>query len=206
MQRSPRNQAMALAGLLHCTSLVRQLAHEGRIPEDELACALQPVFQLDPDSVDAVYVDSGCRHSALNVLRTQLGATTAARDLETTRYAATLMHLERKLARRRELLATLRAGIEDSARQLEQFPPTHDTIVARLADLYGRTVSTLRPRVMVQGEARYLEEPGTANRVRALLLAGVRSAVLWRQCGGSRLRLLLGRGRLMAAAAELEAA
>ncbi|MDZ7749961.1 MAG: high frequency lysogenization protein HflD [Halofilum sp. (in: g-proteobacteria)] len=206
MHRSPRNQALALAGLLHCTALVRQLAHQGRIAEAELACALRPLFQLEPDSVDAVYADAGCRHSALTVLKTQLGGSGSGRDMETTRYAATLMHLERKLARRDDLVAALRAGLEESARQLEHFPVTHDNIVARLADLYGRTVSTLRPRVMVQGEARFLEEPDTANRVRALLLAGMRSAVLWRQCGGSRLRLVLGRGRLMDAAAELDAA
>lgn len=206
MQKSPRNQAMALAGVLHATWLVRQLAHEGRVPDEQLACALRPVFALDPEAVESVYGGATCRHSALTVLKTQLGGPQGGRDMETTRYAATLMHLERKLAARRELLQTLREGLESSARQLEHFPVTHDNIIARLADLYSRTISTLKPRVMVQGDARYLEEPDTANRVRALLLAGIRSAVLWRQCGGSRFRLIFGRGRLMTAAAELDAA
>ena len=65
--------------------------------------------------------------------------------------------------------------------------------------------STLRPRVMVQGQARYLEDTVNADRVRALLLAGVRSTVLWRQCGGTRLKLVFGRGHLIRAAGELKA-
>lgn len=205
MQQSVRNQAMALAGVMHATSLVRQLAREGRVPDEQLACALRPVFALDPEAVDAVYTGEACRRSALVVLQTQLGGTDGQRDMETTRYAATLMHLERKLAGRRDLMTTLREGLEAGARQLEHYPVTHDNIVARLADLYSRTVSQLKPRVMVQGDARFLEEPGTANRVRALLLAGIRSAVLWRQCGGSRLRLIFSRNRLIAAALELDA-
>lgn len=205
MDQRTYNQALALAGLLHCTTLVRQLAHRGVVEDARLACALHPVFELDPDDVEAIYGAPGCRRDALAVLRVQLGAGDAARDIETTRYAATLMHLERKLARRRDLLHTLRTGIEAAREQLQHFPVTHDNTVARLADLYGRTVSTLKPRVMVRGESRYLEAPDTANRVRALLLAGIRSTVLWRQSGGSRLRLILRRRRLVDAAIALEA-
>lgn len=205
MNQRTHNQALALAGVMHCTSLVRQLAHRGSVDDARLACALRPVFELDPDDVEAVYGGPECRHDALAVLRVQLGAGAAARDIETTRYAATLMHLERKLARRDDLLRTLRAGIEAAREQLQHFPVTHDNTVARLADLYGRTVSTLKPRVMVRGESRFLEAPDTANRVRALLLAGVRSTVLWRQSGGSRLRLIFGRQRLVEAAVALDA-
>lgn len=205
MNQRTYNQALALAGLMHCTSLVRQLAHRGSVDDTRLACALRPVFELEPDDVETVYGGAECRHDALTVLRAQLGAGDAARDVETTRYAATLMHLERKLARRDDLLRTLRAGIEAAREQLQHFPVTHDNMVARLADLYSRTVSTLKPRIMVQGEARFLETPGTANRVRALLLAGLRSTVLWRQSGGSRLKLICGRQRLVEAAITLEA-
>jgi len=43
---------------------------------------------------------------------------------------------------------------------------------------------------MVQGKPEYLNTPTNANRIRALLLAGMRAAVLWRQLGGNRLKLL----------------
>lgn len=185
---------------MHCTQLVRQLAREGRIDPSQFACALHPVFALEPDSVEAVYGSPECRSSALAVLRNQLGGGSAERDLEATRYAATLLHLERKLRRQEAVVATLREGLEAASRQLEHFEPTHENVVAHLADLYGRTISNLKPRIMVQGDSHLLENTAIANRIRALLLAGIRSAVLWRQCGGTRLKLILGRNRLIEAA------
>ena len=64
----------------------------------------------------------------------------------------------------------------------------------------------LRPRVIVSGAADHLNRPEVAATVRALLLAGLRSAVLWRQLGGSRLALLLSRGAILAAARALREA
>ena len=124
--------------------------------------------------------------------------------MEVTRYAATLMHLERKLVRRDDLMRALREGIEAARTQRDHFGLTHENLIGRLGDLYAETISTLRPRVMVQGEAMTLTDPGNANRVRALLLAGMRSTVLWRQSGGSRLKLVFGRQALIRAAEALD--
>ncbi len=49
----------------------------------------------------------------------------------------------------------------------------------------------------MQGEPALLKNAEVANRIRALLLAGIRAAVLWRQVGGSRLKLLFGRKRIV---------
>jgi high frequency lysogenization protein len=78
-------------------------------------------------------------------------------------------------------------------------------VVARLADTYSQTISTLSPRIMVSGENNQLKNPENANRVRALLLAGIRSAVLWRQCGGRQWHLLLQRRKLIESARQLMA-
>jgi len=204
MKKNLANQVLPLAGLLHATSLVRQLAREGRADEAQFACAIAPVLQLEPESVEHVYGGDQCRHGMISVLKAQLTGDSGARDIEATRYSATLMHLERKLVARDDLIKTLREGLEAARAQAEHFNATHENVIARLADLYANTVSQLHPKVLVQGDPRYLEEPGTANRVRALLLAGTRSVVLWRQCGGSRLKLILGRNRLLRAATEAD--
>jgi high frequency lysogenization protein len=41
------------------------------------------------------------------------------------------------------------------------------------------------------------------EKVRALLLAGIRAAVLWRQVGGSRLQILFSRAKIKAAAEKI---
>ncbi len=51
----------------------------------------------------------------------------------------------------------------------------------------------LKPRVMVSGNPQQLQLPAVVEKVRANLLAAVRSAVLWRQVAGRQWQLLLYR-------------
>jgi high frequency lysogenization protein len=46
---------------------------------------------------------------------------------------------------------------------------------------------------MVNGEHNHLSNPDNANKIRAFLLAAMRSAVLWSQCGGSRWQIMFKR-------------
>jgi len=113
------------------------------------------------------------------------------------------MHLERKLAKKPDMLKTIAQGIEKAREQARHFSSTHENVVANLADLYVNTISTLPPRIIVNGEHGYLSDPENANKVRALLLAAIRSAVLWRQCGGMRLQLLLNRRKIIEEAEKI---
>lgn len=108
-----------------------------------------------------------------------------------------MLHLERKLVRNGPMLQRLRDGIERVRTQAGYFSShAHDNIVAGIADLYVNTLSTLTPRIIVSGNHGHLNNPDNANKVRALLLAAIRSAVLWRQNGGSRLQLLFRRRQI----------
>ena len=44
---------------------------------------------------------------------------------------------------------------------------------------------------------RHLQQTDTAAKIRALLLAGIRSARLWRQLGGHRWQLIFSRRKLL---------
>jgi high frequency lysogenization protein len=72
-----------------------------------------------------------------------------------------------------------------------------------MADLYRQSISNISPRIIVKGKPLFLQNPDTQNRIRALLLAGIRSAVLWRQLGGTRLQLLFSRKSIVSDAEEL---
>jgi high frequency lysogenization protein len=52
---------------------------------------------------------------------------------------------------------------------------------------------------MVQGNPHYLGQAGVVAEIRAVLLAALRSAVLWRQLGGSLWDFLLRRRDMVAA-------
>ena len=111
------------------------------------------------------------------------------------RYALGLIKLERKLARNGTMLTELGDRIDAARQQVDMYGVMHANVIANLADIYVQTISTLRPRILVNGEPLHLANPDNLNRIRALLLAGIRSAVLWRQCGGSWLQLFFGRRR-----------
>ncbi len=66
-----------------------------------------------------------------------------------------------------------------------------------ISELYTETISTLSPRIVVNGNPQYLRNERTVDWVRTLLLAGLRSAILWNQLGGSRFELMFGRKKII---------
>ncbi|MDO6805406.1 DUF489 family protein, partial [Wenyingzhuangia sp. 1_MG-2023] len=66
-----------------------------------------------------------------------------------------------------------------------------------------QTLSNLSFRIHVTGDPMHLQNEHTANKVRALLLSGIRAAILWRQVGGRRWHLLLRRKQYLNALAQL---
>jgi len=200
---SLRDQTLAFAGILQALQLVQHTAHGKPCDLTAMQASLGSILIIDSDSVEAVYGGVEKLRSGLMLLKTQLIGNAGKPDAEIARYLVTLLHLERKLSKRSDLLDRLRAGIERAQAQAEHFDVVHDNVVAALADLYGSTVSTLQPRIMVSGQPERLSDTLVANRVRALLLAAMRSAVLWRQCGGTRLGLIFGRKKLLEAAGML---
>lgn len=178
---------------------MKQIARLGRVDTDDMEPCVYSLFQTDADDVAAVFGPPGSLAAGARALRDQLTGR-QPRELELTRYAVGLLRLERRLNQRRDMVATIANGIEEARAKLDHFPMLHPNLLAHLADVYSRTISRLEPRIMVQGDSRYLQIPDNQNRIRALLLAGIRSAWLWRQVGGNRWRILFGRKQLIAAA------
>jgi len=195
--------AMALAGLFQAVTLVQQVAQEGSADAEPFESSISSILRIDADNTDAVFGSHQHLARGLQILCQQLGKEKSRQDAELMRYAVSLMFLERQLMRDAKMLTKVRDGIDAATLQTEHFPVTHENVLARLADTYATTVSQLRPRIMVHGKPEYLNTPANANRIRALLLAGMRAAVLWRQLGGNRLRLLWTRKSIVRCAQGL---
>ena len=198
-------RTLALAGVFQAAGLARDVARQGHVQRQEaLETSIASVFATDPDSVAAVFGGPlGVRYG-LELLAGQLrGEEGQARDVDLPRYVIGLTVLERKLARHSGALEALGGGIEDARRTYEHFGAGHANVVGRLADLYSEHVSSLGARIMVRGAGEILNDPDNVAKVRALLLAGLRAAVLWRQQGGRRYHLLLARRRYLTTAEAL---
>ncbi len=193
MKHTMRERVIALAGLFQASSLVNQLARTGSLAQPEFETLMRSLFVSSPQDAEEVYGSRLELELGLRALITQLGDDASLRNADKTRYTINLLQLERLLNKKQEVLQQMAKELQSMEQQLEHFEVNHTNVIARLADIYLNNISTLGPRIMVSGENNYLENPDTANKVRALLLAGIRASVLWRQCGGSRWQLLFKR-------------
>jgi high frequency lysogenization protein len=197
MKTNPRNLAIALAGLFQAVRLVQQTASGRQRDATALGACLQGLFNTDPQSAEDVFGGLAGIRSGLEVVRAQISGATPGRDAELTRYAITALYLERKLHRDTVMLDSIRAAIDGTREQADLLGAEHPDVIASLAGCYKQTLSKLRPRIIVHGEPSILGRPDIQNLIRALLLAAIRAAVLWRQCGGGRLTLVLRRKALL---------
>jgi len=200
--RSERDRIIALAGLFQAATLVVGLARRGSIPTAPLEASIHSLLQVDAPSVEAVYGGLAGVSAGLSCLRDQLSGG-PGRSIETLRYVLSLLDLQRKAERSAGLMQTIGERIAPIATRLELLALTHPSTINDLAETYSASIGTLRPRIMVHGEPRYLGEELNVARIRALLLAGIRAALLWRQCGGTRVGILLQRRRLKTGCEQL---
>ncbi len=202
MQKKSRNQAIALAGLSQATDLVRQIAVNGSVDANSMETLVTSTLKLDASSIEDVYGGLTGLRPGFRVLRSQLSGTKDF-DRSQGRYAASLIYLESKLESAPAMQQQIQKGIKAAIVEAGEHPLLHQDVIAKLAETYENTLSKIRPHVMVQGNQAHLTSASNINKIRALLLAGVRSAMLWRQSGGSRWKLLIGRKQLLAETEKL---
>jgi high frequency lysogenization protein len=189
------NQSIALAGITQATQLVHDLATTGSADASAFRASVASLLKIDSSSVIDVFGSLAALKLGLEKFQQQIAGYTSVNP-EQARYAASLIFLERQLANEEKMLKTIRIGIEKAQAQADYFDLTHENILANLGDVYYNTLSNLQPRIMVNGDEAYLSRPEIVNKIRTLLLAGIRATLLWRQCGGARWKVLFYRKRL----------
>ena len=200
MSRPIPERVLALAGVLQALSQVRRIADTGQSDAAVVQTALDSVFRIDADTPEEVYGRVANLAPGLKLLRDYLNKQSTDDGL--TRLALSVLQLERRFVGESNTVNAVASGIAEIASQAEASGSTHPDVLSALGGLYADTISHLRPRVMVQGNPHYLGQPGVVAEIRAILLAAVRSAVLWRQLGGSFWDLLFSRRAMADAASE----
>ncbi len=188
-----RDQLIALAALLQSTYIVHQLATQGRSGVADNQLLLESLLNTDPDSVLSVY---GSLHHLQPGFSIMVQLFDNPKSVDILRYAMTLIKLQKKLMRRKDLLLHLSEAIKIAKHQQQFASNDWQRLYSNLSDAYSRTVSQLSPRIMVKGDSQYLRQAAIADRIRVHLLCGMRAAILWRQCGGSQWDFLIKRHKL----------
>jgi high frequency lysogenization protein len=191
------NQTIALAGVAQAAALVQQLATKGSCDPLALETSIASILKIDSDSVIDVYGSLSGLSLGLTQLNIQMTGYKIVNP-EQARYSASLIFLENQLSEHKNLLKIIQTGVIKAQSQSEHFGLLHENVFANLSEIYQNTVSTLHPRIMINGEQNYLSRTEVASKIRACLLAGIRSAILWRQCGGTRWKFLFYRKKIQA--------
>jgi len=205
MSQVLEERVIALSALIQAVNCVQQIAETGQVKQSELTTALKSLLALDAPSTEAVYGDISNLESGLKALCSQLSKDKSNRDVSQVRYVVGLLHLQKQLAKKPEMLSLISREIEQVPQQIDYFGEiTSPQVVARFADIYHRTLSQLSPRIQVKGEPSFLQQADNVNKIRALLLAGIRAAVLWRQKGGHRWQFIFQSGKILQTAVDLQ--
>jgi len=194
-------RVLALAGLAQALAQVRRIADTGQAHADVLSTALDSVFRIDADDTAGVYGGTGSLRTGLMLLRDYFGG--AMPDDQLPRLALAVLQLERRFVRDDDMVSRVLSGIRAQSGAAERLGSTHPEVLSALGSLYADTLSHLRPRVLVQGNPHYLGQAAVVAEVRAVLLSAVRSAVLWRQMGGSLWDFMLRKRAMGDAVQEL---
>ena len=164
---------------------------------------LNSVAVIDAEQPLSIYGDNAANlATGLKLIVDQLGDK-PQKDVELTRYIVGVLALERRLHKNAGNLKQLGDKLQHLQRQLQHFAVTDDNMLASLADIYSTCISSLGGRIQIYGQPELLKQQSVQHKVRALLLAAIRSAVLWRQAGGSRLNFIFKRRKLVAQAKQM---
>ena len=196
-------QTLALAGVAQAARIVDLAAKTGSWPTPFVEASVHSLFCFDPDEVEEVFGTIQGVRLGLEQLSTCLRLSQDPAAADTLRYMLAILQLEKRFARRDDLLSTVHSRLKHTAYKAENFSSDINSLSSNISSIYQDTLSGLPYRIKVTGSAQHLNNPRVADLVRTVLLCGVRAAFLWRQLGGSRLKLMLSRGSIASTAARL---
>ncbi|MDX1901029.1 MAG: high frequency lysogenization protein HflD [Gammaproteobacteria bacterium] len=194
------NSVIALAGIAQAIGLVSEIAHTGKFNEVAFDASLQSILQTESTDVLSVYHGWDGIQYGLTKLIWLL--TPPSKPAE-TRCMLSVMRLQKKIFRSNKMLNALTQRIQQAKKQANYFSPTHPTVISNLADAYETTLNALHFSTAIRGNPRIVNAHLNIEKIRALLLAGVRSTLLWRQLGGSKLMLIFCRTKIRNAAEQM---
>ena len=189
------DRTIAFAGICQAVALVQRVAKDGYCDSDAFETSIKAITNMNPSStLDVFGVESDLKVGLECLVK---GIDNTPSGSEITRYIISLMALERKLNGRNDAMSQLGDRLQMVSRQLEHYELLDEQMISNLASVYLDVISPIGPRIQVTGTPAVLQQTGTQQKVRALLLSGIRSAVLWRQVGGKRRHLVFGRKKMI---------
>jgi len=199
-----REPTIAFAGMLQAGELVRQIATSGHCSQQAADRSLASIFERSPQNTEGAFGGIDGVRLGLRMLIEIFSARTQQESIQSLNYALGLIKISTKLRRDTRRLTALgeEIGLIESAWQKRQ-GELDPSVLSQLANAYQQFISSMDFRLSINGRPDYLKQEEKIAFIRALLLAGIRSAILWHQVGGRQWRLIFQRGKMLSEAQQL---
>lgn len=198
-----QQQVIALAGVVQAARMVDQVAKTGSYPAAFFEASLRSLFAFDAPTVDAVYGNIQGVKLGLRSVVDMLTDATNEDHVAMGAYVKGLLKLEDQFGKRPDLQELVASRLGHVNFKAQHFSDDAVELAASISAIYQDTISNLPYRIKVKGNVQHLQQTKNADLVRTLLLAGLRSAHLWRQLGGRPRHFLFKGGKLAATASDL---
>ncbi len=184
------DQTIALSSMFQSATLISKLAKGEAINQAAFDCSLDSLFTLDAKSINDIYGYGDGLVIGLKNMLSYLSGITQSPDKLIAYYVLSLLKVQSRLINDQKMVEKVQQGLKNIDQQVADFDLPSSSRILKVDGLYQDTISHIKPRIMVQGDQTHLSNNETTAKVRVLLFAGIRAAVLWQQRGGSRLKLL----------------
>ena len=176
-----QDQTMALASMFQSAVLINLLAHGESINQAAFDCSVDSLFTLDASSTEEIYGHGEGLIQGIKTLKSYLSGDNRNPDKLIAYYVLTTIKLANRMLENDEMVHDIQQGLIDIQQQTDDFDMSQTGKLHKIDGLYQRTISQLKPRIIVQGDQTSLTHSDNTSRIRTLLFAGIRAAVLWKQ-------------------------
>ena len=196
-----KNETISLGAIYQACNEIKKIAWQGEININAIEPLINSVYQITSENINDIYINIKRLNTGLDFLRRQLVGDAFSRDAEVTRYFEAIGILIKNMNKEEDIFNKLRQQLTQQTMAVEK--GNLDDHALFLSNLYLNTVSTVEPRIIVNGDNKYLTDKKNAAMIRSLLLCAIRSYILWQQSGGSKFRMFIFKKKIAKLAVTL---
>ena len=196
-----KNETISLGAIYQACNEIKKIAWQGEINNNIIEPLINSVYQTTSEEIEDVFISIKRLNSGLDFLRRQLVGDAFSRDGEVSRYFEAIGILVKNMNKKDDVLNKLRTELTKQSMPINE--DNLDQHALFLSELYLSTISTVEPRIIVNGDNKYLTDKKNAAMIRSLLLCAIRSYILWQQSGGSKFRIFIFKKKIAELAIKL---
>lgn len=190
-------QVFGLVGAAQASEVLKKFLEKGFLEQNQLNAMVRSIFVTNSKSLEHIY---GEDLSLWNLGKSSLQKfLTQAPSLNTEEfyYFMSILKLAKILQSNRSVCMRINGYLNKIRNEVRNKDLNFEYILQELNELYKISISSLNFRVKVKIRQSTGFDSQQEARMRVLLFAGIRSAFLWRQGGGSVPNLLFQRTKIL---------